>query len=157
MPPTVLRDGPFGVGMVQAWIEVDETVDAYELVLAADDRLRAVCVFDALINNADRKGSHLLPTPDGHVFGVDHGICFSADPKLRTVLWAWRGDPIEPELLEVSRSICDAMDGALGRALRELLEPDEVAATARRASELVAGGRYPQPSPTRPAVPWPPF
>jgi uncharacterized repeat protein (TIGR03843 family) len=157
VPPTVMRDGPFGEGMVQAWIEADESVDQYELVLKADDRLRTICVFDTLVNNADRKGSHLLPAADGHIFGIDHGICFSADDKLRTVLWAWRGDPIEPELLSVARSVCESLDGALGYALRELLSADEVAATARRASELVAAGVYPQPSPFRPAVPWPPF
>ena len=157
MPPTVVRDGPFGEGMVQAWIEADESVDPYELVLKADDRLKAICVFDALVNNADRKGSHLLPTADGHVHGVDHGICFAAEPKLRTVLWAWRGEPIEPELLAVVRSVCEALDGSLGTAVGELLGADEVLATGRRAEELLAVGRYPQPSPLRPAVPWPPF
>ena len=157
VPPTVMRDGPFGDGMVQAWIEADESVDPYELVLKADDRLKAICVFDALVNNADRKGSHLLPTADGHVHGVDHGICFAAEPKLRTVLWAWRGQPIEPELLAVARSLGESLDGPLGAALGELLGADELLATGRRAAELVAVGLYPQPNPFRPAVPWPPF
>lgn len=157
VPPTVVRDGPFGEGMVQAWIEADESVDPYDLVLRADDRLRTVCLFDALVNNADRKGSHLLPTADGHIFGVDHGICFSAEPKLRTVLWAWRGTAIDTELMNVARSVCESLDDALGGALGELLAADEVEATARRAKELVAGGLYPEPSPLRPAVPWPPF
>jgi hypothetical protein len=157
VPPTVLRDGPFGEGMVQAWIEVDESIDPYQLVLTSDDRLRPICVFDAVVNNADRKGSHLLPTSDGRIHGVDHGICFAAEPKLRTVLWAWRGEPIEDDLLDVVRRICRSLDGELGAALRELLTAREVEATRARAEELLATGLYPQPSPLRPAVPWPPF
>src|SRR3954470_19769663 len=89
VPPTVLRDGPFGPGMCQLWIDVDETVDL--AALARSDRLdlRRMAVLDAVVNNADRKGGHLLLTAEDHVFGVDHGVCFSVEDKLRTLLWQW--------------------------------------------------------------------
>jgi uncharacterized repeat protein (TIGR03843 family) len=157
VPPTVKRDGPFGPGMVQQWVEVDDAVDVLALVVADDPRLRRICIFDILANNADRKGGHLLPVAGGHIYGVDHGICFSADPKLRTVLWGWRGTELEDGELAVVESVCNELHTALGRSLAELLSADEVAATARRASRLAAAGRFPQPDPGRPALPWPPF
>ena len=91
VPPTVLRDGPFGEGMVQLWIDADPDVDVVAMVVEDDPRLRRIAVFDAAVNNTDRKGGHLLPVPGGHVYGVDHGVTFSPVPKLRTVLWGWRG------------------------------------------------------------------
>jgi len=96
VPPTVLRDGPFGEGALQAWVDVDEAVDMVGMVFGDDPRLRRIAVFDAAVNNADRKGGHLLPLPDGHVYGVDHGVCFHAEDKLRTLLWGWRGQPLDP-------------------------------------------------------------
>jgi uncharacterized repeat protein (TIGR03843 family) len=86
VPPTVMRDGPFGVGMCQLWIDIDETVDVAALARGDHPQLRRMAVYDAVVNNADRKGGHLLPTVDGHVFGVDHGVCFSIDDKLQTIL-----------------------------------------------------------------------
>ncbi len=157
VPPTVLRDGPFGAGMVQLWIDVDPTVDVIAMVIDDDPRLRRLALFDAVVNNTDRKGGHLLPVPDGHVFGVDHGVCFSAVPKLRTVLWGWRGQPIEPEELTVVERVREALDGGLGAGLRQLLHPVEVSATIRRTDRLLETRRFPRPSPTWPAVPWPPF
>jgi hypothetical protein len=159
VPPTVLRDGPLGLGMVQLWIDIDDSVDLVEMVVGRDERLRRVCVFDALANNADRKGAHLLPTESGHIYGVDHGICFSAQPKLRTVLWGWRGEELNAEELAVVRAVCDGLDagGALRQTLSDLLSPAEVAATAHRAEALLKSGRFPQPDPSRPALPWPPF
>jgi hypothetical protein len=157
VPPTVMRDGPFGEGMAQAWIETDQDVDLIGLISGADDRLRRICLFDALVNNADRKGGHLLPTSDGRVLGVDHGICFSIDPKLRTVLWAWRGEQISDDELTVIRAVCDALDGHLGLALGGLLSAAEVRATQVRAESLLRSGTFPEPDPLRPAVPWPPF
>lgn len=157
VPPTVLREGPLGEGMVQQWIDMDETVDVIAMVSDADTRLRPMCVFDVLANNADRKAGHLLPVAGGHVFGVDHGICFSADPKLRTVLWAWRGQQLVDAELATVRGVCDALDGELGADLRELLTAREVRATAERAERLLTTARFPQPDPYRPAVPWPPF
>jgi hypothetical protein len=189
VPPTVLRDGPFGPGMVQLWIETDPAVHSWDLVRMSDRRLRRMAIFDAVVNNTDRKGGHILPVSldpagtsagvdDGlaierqaeiadepvdhssrplHLYGVDHGVCFSDEPKLRTVLWAWRGEPFEPAELEELGSLSAALDGKLGRRLAGLLEPVEVAATRSRLAGLLAEGCFPQPDPERPAIPWPPY
>jgi hypothetical protein len=158
VPPTVLRDGPFGEGAVQLWIDVDPAVDVVEMVIADDPRLRRIAVLDTALNNTDRKGGHLLPVAGGsHVYGVDHGVCFSTVSKLRTVLWGWRGTPFEPEELEGLASIADALRGDLARDLAPLLSRTEIAATRRRVDSLVAGGRFPYPRPDWPAIPWPPF
>jgi hypothetical protein len=157
VPPTVMRAGPFGQGMVQLWIDVDETVDAVALVIDDDPRLRRIAIFDVIVNNTDRKGGHLLPVRGGHVFGVDHGVCFSPVPKLRTVLWGWRGERLEPAELEVVSRVRDELAGRLGEQLLELLDTIEVETTARRADRLLRTGRFPLPSPNWPAVPWPPF
>ena len=156
VPPTVMRDGPFGEGMVQLWIRADRTVDPIALVVEEDPRLRRMAVFDAVVNNTDRKAGHLVPVPGGHVYGVDHGVTFSPVPKLRTVLWAWRGQPVSDEERVVLEALRTDVDGALGESLRALLDPIEVAATARRLDRLLADGRFPQPDPRRPALPWPP-
>ena len=104
----MLRDGPFGEGMVQLWIRADAAVDPVGLVIDEDERLRPIAVFDAAVNNTDRKAGHLLPVPGGHVYGVDHGVTFSPVPKLRTVLWAWRGLPLAEAELEVLRTLAPA-------------------------------------------------
>lgn len=155
VPPTVLRDGPYGPGMVQLWLDVDPSVDVVALIRANAPVLRPVALFDAVINNADRKAGHLLPLPGGRIHGVDHGVCFSPDPKLRTVLWGWMGSPLEEDELVVLRRLRGELDGSLGAALAQLLAPDEVAATARRIERLLDGGRFPVPDPGWPAVPWP--
>jgi hypothetical protein len=157
VPPTVLRDGPFGEGAVQAWVETDPDVDVVELVVGADPRLRPMCLFDLLANNADRKGGHILPRRDGSLMGVDHGICFAVEPKLRTILWAWRGEELSEDELGVVRRVAAALDGPLGAALGTLLSRREVRATLRRAAALLESGRFPEPDPDRPALPWPPF
>ncbi len=155
VPPTVLRDGPFGLGMVQAWVEADDSVDVVELIRRDDPCLRRMAVFDAVVNNADRKAGHVLPMPDGHIHGVDHGVCFSAEPKLRTVLWGWRGQPLEAGELEILGRLRRGLDGGLGAELRKLLTFREVAATARRLDRLLARPAFPLPDPGRPAIPWP--
>jgi uncharacterized repeat protein (TIGR03843 family) len=158
VPPTVLRDGPFGEGMVQAYIEPDPAVDVVELITTADPRLRRMAVLDAAMNNTDRKGGHILPVDGGrHIHGVDHGVCFSTFPKLRTVLWAWRGQPLDADEIIGLRRIRDSLDGELGVDLRTLLGRTEVQATARRVDTLLSSERFPLPSPTWPAIPWPPF
>jgi uncharacterized repeat protein (TIGR03843 family) len=157
VPPTVLRDGPFGEGMVQLWIDVDPAIDVVAMVVGDDPCLRRIALFDAIVNNTDRKGGHLLPVAGGHVFGVDHGVCFSPVPKLRTVLWGWRNQPIEPDELAIVERVREGLDGELGAALHELLAPIEVGATIRRTDRLLETGRFPRPLPTWPAVPWPPF
>ncbi len=156
VPPTVLRDGPFGLGMVQLWIRSDGETDPVALVVDSDPRLRRIAVFDAAVNNTDRKAGHLVPVPGGHIYGVDHGVTFSPVPKLRTVLWEWRGQPFLAEEAGVLRALRAGMDEALGRDLRALLDPIEVSATTRRLDRLLAAGIFPQPDPRWPAMPWPP-
>lgn len=158
VPPTILREGPFGEGMLQAYIEPDPAVDVIAWINDDDPRLRRMAVFDAAVNNTDRKGGHILPVEGGrHVYGVDHGVCFSATPKLRTVLWAWRGQRFEAEELEGLGRVREALDGDLGEELRRLLSRPEVRATVRRVDDLLERGRFPLPSPTWPAIPWPPI
>jgi uncharacterized repeat protein (TIGR03843 family) len=157
VPPTVLRDGPFGPGMVQLWIDGDETVDLAAFVRSDHPGLRRMAVFDAVVNNADRKGGHIIPTPDGHVFGVDHGICFSVDPKLRTLLWRWAGKPLPAEAITVLEKLQDDLYGDLGETLHEHLTRREVRRTQQRVAELLRTRRHPEPSGDWPALPWPPF
>jgi uncharacterized repeat protein (TIGR03843 family) len=157
VPPTVLREGPFGKGMVQLWIEPDAALDAVAMVVEGDERLRPVALFDAVANNADRKVGHLLPMADGHVYGVDHGICFHAEPKLRTVLWQWRGLPLTDIELATLRRLRADLSGGLGRELRRLLDPGEVRALGERIRWLLADCCFPHPDPDRPAIPWPPY
>jgi uncharacterized repeat protein (TIGR03843 family) len=159
VPPTVLRDGPYGEGMLQRWVEVDPSVDVIALLTGNDPRLRRIALFDAVVNNTDRKGGHVLPVPGGHLHAVDHGVTFSVVPKLRTILWAWEGQPFEAD----ERGALDALATAirpgapLDRSLRELLAAREVAATRRRVEALRSAGVFPGPNPDWPAIPWPPF
>jgi uncharacterized repeat protein (TIGR03843 family) len=158
VPPTILRDGPFGEGMVQAFVEADPEVDVVAMVVDDDHRLRRMAVLDAVMNNTDRKGGHILPVDGGrHVYGVDHGVTFSPVPKLRTVLWGWRGQPLADDEIAGLEAIRTALDGALGAALAGLLSRAEIRATARRTDALLASGCFPFPSPDWPAIPWPPF
>jgi uncharacterized repeat protein (TIGR03843 family) len=157
VPPTVLRDGPFGLGMCQLWIDVDEEVDLGVLARSDHPDLRRMAVFDAVVNNADRKGGHLLPTMGGHVYGVDHGVCFSVEDKLRTLLWQWRGQELPTEAVEVLSRLRADLEGPLGDALGSLLSGDEVTATVERVERLLTAGCYPFPSGDWPALPWPPF
>jgi uncharacterized repeat protein (TIGR03843 family) len=159
VPPTVYRDGPFGPGMCQLWIDGDDTIDLVELARSGDDaRLRQMSVFDALVNNADRKIGHLLPMTSGHLYGCDHGVCFSAEYKLRTVLWQWRGKRLTPAAIAALRRSHDMLtNGDLGDELRNWLTPDEVAETIRRADRLLALKTHPYPPTDWPAVPWPPI
>ena len=157
VPSTVLRDGPFGEGMVQEWIEPDEDVDVVAMILADDERLRPMAIFDAIVNNTDRKGGHILMLPSGAIRGVDHGVTFSTHPKLRTVLWGWRGSPLSNDEIAIVRAVRDALGDHLGNALRELLAADEVRATMARTEALLEVGVFPQPPLDWPAVPWPPY
>ncbi len=159
VPPTVWRDGPFGPGMVQLWVDVDNSVDLVALIQSDHQALRRIAVFDALINNGDRKGGHLLPTADGSIWGIDHGVSFAVDDKLRTVLWQWRGLPLPAELvsdLEFWLERATSGDNAVA-VLHDLLDDEEFAVLVERGRRLVADGHHPQPSPDWPAIPWPPF
>ena len=158
VPPTILREGPFGEGMVQAFVEADPEVDVVAMVVEDDARLRRMAVLDAVMNNTDPKGGHILPVDGGrHGYGVDHGVCFSPVPKLRTVLWGWRGTPLAADEIDGLERIRAALDGALAESLAGLLSRAEIRATARRTDAMLASGRFPFPSPDWPAIPWPPF
>ncbi|MDT4899240.1 MAG: hypothetical protein QOJ78_170 [Pseudonocardiales bacterium] len=158
VPPTVYRDGPAGPGMVQLWVDTDDTVDIARFMRRRDlERLRQIAVFDAVINNADRKGGHLLPTAEGHVYGVDHGVSFSAEDKLRTVLWQWAGARLPASMCAVLRDLRAALDADLGERLGDLLTRREVRQTRSRLDRLLSGGRHPEPSGDWPPVPWPPI
>jgi hypothetical protein len=157
VPPTVLREGPYGEGMVQRWIQPEPTVDVIGMVVDGDPRLRRIAVFDAVVNNTDRKGGHLLPVPGGHVYGVDHGVCFSPVPKLRTVLWGWRGRPLAADELAGLECARAALRAELGDRLRGLLSTAEVAATLSRTERLLRDKTFPTPRRDWPAIPFPPF
>ena len=158
VPPTILRDGPFGEGMVQAFVEADPDVDVVAMVVEDDPRLRRMAVLDAVMNNTDRKGGHILPVDGGrHVYGVDHGVTFSPVPKLRTVLWGWRGRPLGQDEVDGLERVRDGLEAELGETRRQLLSRLEVRATTRRVDALLAARRFPYPSPDWPAIPWPPF
>ena len=183
VPPTALRaDGPAGPGMVQLWQEPDPTQapvdlvpqgtgrDGYRHVLdavSADDELvslmhedtpslRRMAVLDLVLNNTDRKGGHVLAMPDGHRFGVDHGVCFHVDDKLRTVLWGWAGEPLWPGELGTLRELRAALHGSLGDELAPLLSDEEIAATVARTDRALGSGTFPLPSADWPSIPWPP-
>jgi uncharacterized repeat protein (TIGR03843 family) len=186
VPPTVLRDGPYGQGMCQLWIETAPEsendgllalVDGEEpepgwkavgfaevgqgrtalLVHADDPRLRHLAVLDAVINNADRKGGHLLPTAEGQLYAIDHGVTFNADNKLRTLLWGWAGEPFDADTRDVlGRLAADLSDG-LGDRLAGLITAVELQAVRDRVGDLLGTGLHPVPSGEWPAIPWPPI
>lgn len=220
VPATVFRDGPYGEGMVQAWVgevpspeedgetgdgpgedEADELesdepnesdgaeeeggerpllalVEGEEpgegwkavgfaevgdgrpalLVHADDERLRRLAVLDAVLNNADRKGGHLLPVADGRLYAIDHGVTFHTDAKLRTLLWGWAGEELTAEAVAALRRLsAELAEGApLAGRLAELITGAELEAVRKRTAELVSSGRHPMPSGEWPAIPWPP-
>ena len=181
VPVTVLVDGPAGPGSLQVWVEttegeneqlvdlipsrllpkpgwfdVVEGLDPHEssvaVVHADHPDLRMLAVFDVLVNNADRKGGHILHS-QGRVFGVDHGISFHTDHKLRTLLWGWAGSELtDREVAAVTR----ARDEAPAQ-LTELLDSYEIDAFVNRANALLRRRRLPRPRGSSPAIPWPPF
>ncbi|GGF34230.1 phosphatidylinositol kinase [Marmoricola endophyticus] len=184
VPPTVLREGPVGRGMVQLWCEPDDAREAVDLVpegpvpdgyrhvleaIGADDRpvqlvhddsaaLRRMAVFDVVTNNTDRKGGHVLAMADGHRYGVDHGICFHVDDKLRTVLWGFAGEPLtEEEVDGLERLEEQLRDGDLAEELPYLLTGHEIARTRMRTQRLLRQGALPQTHGGWPSIPWPPF
>ncbi len=159
VPPTVMRDGPFGPGMCQLWIDHDTDLDLIALSRRTDHAgLRDMAVFDAVVNNADRKIGHLLPVPDGHLYGCDHGVCFAEDYKLRTVLWQWRGKSLPRRAVEALRRLnAQLTDGSLATELSPLLAGSEISATRIRIETLLKHRVHPYPPADWPAVPWPPI
>jgi len=187
VPPTVLRDGPFGSGMVQLWIDTDserELVDVVEpraaargwrtvlkargaggdpalLVHADDPALRKMAALDVVVNNADRKGGHVLAGADGGVYGVDHGICLHRENKLRTVLWGWVGEPLPDDVLDglcrVRAALSPGHAAGLADTLGDHITRAEVAALRSRTSRLIETGELPAPTGGWPPIPWPAF
>jgi uncharacterized repeat protein (TIGR03843 family) len=159
VPPTVMRDGPFGPGMCQLWIDHDPAADLIALSRRTDHAgLRDMAVFDAVVNNADRKIGHLLPVADGHLYGCDHGVCFAEDYKLRTVLWQWRGKSLPRRSVEALRRLnAQLTDGSLAAELSALLTESEISATKIRVETLLKHRVHPYPPEDWPAVPWPPI
>ena len=182
VPVTCLRDGPLGPGMVQRWQEPDPQQGPVDVVTTravplegwravfrgVDERdrpvtlihedsaaLRRMAVFDVVVNNADRKGGHILPTGQGHCYGVDHGVSFHVEHKLRTVLWGWLGEELHTAELAGVERVRANLDGDLGRRLSELLSDAELAALAARCDRLLREGTFPGPEGEMPAFPWP--
>jgi uncharacterized repeat protein (TIGR03843 family) len=184
VPRTWLRDGPMGVGMVQLWQDVDPEQNAVDLVASEElpetgwrrvldgtdeedrevtlihedgDALRRMAIFDVVANNADRKGGHILAMPDGHRHGVDHGLTFHEEHKLRTVLWGFTGDELRADELAAVDRVRTALYGDLGDALAPLITPAELTALDERCERLLSRARFPAPRGHMPAVPWPLF
>lgn len=169
--------------MVQLWREPDEDYDAVDLVPTGQvpdgwcrvfdgvdgrdrevslihedtEALRRIAVFDAVVNNADRKGGHVLAMSTGHRYGVDHGLTFHTEDKLRTVLWGWRGEPLTGEEQRGLQGVRDELDRGLGTVLRDLVTATELEALAARCDQFLRQGRLPGPPSGWPAIPWPPF
>jgi uncharacterized repeat protein (TIGR03843 family) len=145
--------------MCQLWIDSDPEVDL--IALARNSRhsgLRSMAVFDAVVNNADRKIGHLLPTSDGHLYGCDHGVCFAEEYKLRTVLWQWRGDPLTQDAVTALERLGEQLEnGELSATLHQWLTVDEVTTTKARIEMLLQHKVHPYPPDDWPAVPWPPI
>lgn len=182
VPPTLLRDGPAGEGAVQLWIEHDGVEEAIRLVNHADEGLRPIALFDAIVNNSDRKAGHLLPiarsssaaqpppiarignvgdqavgTAARRILGVDHGVTFAVEPKLRTVLWHWRSEAFtegERSVLERAASLLDEK-APLTKRLAALITAKEVDALRARIRALIEAGIFPEPSNEWPPLPWP--
>jgi uncharacterized repeat protein (TIGR03843 family) len=157
VPPTVLRaDGPAGAGSAQLFVDVDPERHFFSFTVEERQRLRPVALFDCLINNADRKGGHILLGAGDKLWLIDHGVCFHEDDKLRTVVWEFAGQPIPEDLLAITRSFLAALDDGQPPApsLAGLLSPPELAALRHRAARLLQEGRFPQPGTDRP-YPWP--
>ena len=186
VPPTVLRDGPLGPGSCQLWIphtdvpplfdvlpasdvsagwkaiataRVNDDGQEREVVLAHadDERLARLAVFDAVINNSDRKAGHLLVDTGGGLWAIDHGVSFHVEPKLRTVLWGWSGDRLPAETVSALDRLRLALDGELGGRLAEYLNPAEMVALLGRVDGLLSAGDYPAPAPGWPPLPYPLF
>jgi hypothetical protein len=155
VPPTILRDGPAGFGALQWFIDENEEADVRELPRTHADELRRLALLDAVINNADRKAGHLLVDRSGKLWGIDHGVTFNEDPKLRTVVWVYEGEPIPPAMLADLETF--AGTGPASTELAELLAVPELDALCERVSTLLVTGVFPEPDPGRYHVPWPPF
>ena len=152
VPPTVLRDGPHGIGMVQFYIDCNPEEHYFTLQeeIRFHNQFKQIALFDLLINNADRKGGHILFDADDHIWLIDHGICFHEEDKLRTVIWDFAGQPIPEDLLANLKRVPE-----LQSLLETYLSRDEIAALQSRAKTLLRRGTFPHQPADRRAMPWP--
>jgi uncharacterized repeat protein (TIGR03843 family) len=154
VPETILREGPFGLGSVQRWIDVDEDLDIVAIAQSKSFAMEKIVLLDAIINNTDRKFGHILPISESEVYGCDHGLTFHSDDKLRTVLWQFSGDQIPENFLTSLNSFLDLLPKS---QMSDLLTDVEIFALENRVTILIEAGTYPFPSDEWPSVPWPPF
>ncbi len=159
VPPTVLRDGPYGLGTIQLYIDSDS--DAHLFTMQREGgyewQIERLVAFDIIANNADRKSGHCLKGTDGRLWSIDHGICFHAENKLRTVLWSYAGESVRADIIADLCALQEKIRRGdhFARALDGLLDPGEARAFRRRLDRLVDTGVYPGPGGKR-NVPWPP-
>jgi hypothetical protein len=160
VPPSVFRkDGPLGPGSLQLYVDHDPEYHYFNFSAADRERLRPTSLFDLVINNADRKGSHILLDSDRHIWLIDHGLCFHMDDKLRTVVWDFAGERISPDLLNdllKLRQKIEMVESPDHLNLETLLNHQEILALIRRIDRLVSTGCFPNPDQSRRQYPWPP-
>jgi len=154
VPRTILRDGPYGMGSVQEWIDVPDSFDSVEYGQQDLPELRSLALFDAVINNTDRKFGHILQDENGRLFACDHGVTLHVEDKLRTVLWRWSGDHLDDAEISLLQSLKSSIDDEY---LTTLITKDEIFALRARIERLCSDGTMPMPSEEWPAVPWPPY
>jgi len=154
VPKTVLREGPFGTGAIQKWIETSEEADVITMAQSGDSQMRNLALFDIVINNADRKFGHILITPENRIFGCDHGVSLHRENKLRTVVWQFAEKLLQPAEVEQLNRLLSQIDR---KYLATYLSEDEIDAIFERTENLLKVGRFSSPNPNWPAVPWPPY
>jgi len=154
VPKTILREGPFGVGAVQQWIDTLDDVDVIEFAQSQDSKIRNLALFDAVINNADRKFGHILITPEHNVFGCDHGVSLHEENKLRTVIWQFAEQDLSKTEIQ---QLEDLLNGIDQNFLSDYLTNGEIEAIFNRTRNLIEAGKFSSPNPNWPAVPWPPY
>jgi uncharacterized repeat protein (TIGR03843 family) len=155
VPLTVMRDGPFGIGAVQQWIELDPDLDLIAIGQQSSPAIRNLALFDVVINNTDRKFGHILPISDSEILGCDHGLTFHQEFKLRTVIWHYAGEELDKSEIEKLKALKIQIGDESRAALEKLITADEIKALLERIDTLISEG-FPYPSEQWPAVPWPP-
>jgi uncharacterized repeat protein (TIGR03843 family) len=155
VPLTVMRDGPFGIGAVQQWIELDPDLDLIAIGQESSPAIRNLALFDVVINNTDRKFGHILPISDSQILGCDHGLTFHQEFKLRTVIWHYAGEELDNDEIQKLKALKSRLEGESRASLEELITADEIKALLERIDTLISEG-FPYPSEQWPAVPWPP-
>ena len=155
VPLTVMRDGPFGMGAVQQWIDLDPELDLIAVGQQSTPAIRNLALFDVVINNTDRKFGHILPISESEILGCDHGLTFHEEFKLRTVLWQYAGQELDKDEIGKLESLKCRISGDIGASLGELITKDEIESLLERIEMLISEG-FPYPSEQWPAVPWPP-